>query len=65
LGNSVDLRDVHRTSRETDVLDESRKEILVADVYPAIVVLARNVCVVRSDVLPLLDVDYFPSLGGD
>ena len=58
------MRGVHRTSRETDVLDESRKEILVADVYPAIVV-TRNVCIVRSDVSSLLDVDYFPSLGGD
>ena len=56
---------VRRTSRETDVLDESRKEILVANVYPAIVVAARNVCIVRSDVSSLLDVDYFPSLGGD
>ena len=65
MGNSVDLRGVHRTSCETDVLDESRKEILVADVYPAIVVVARNVCIVRSDVSSLLDVDYFPSLGGD
>ena len=59
------MRVVHRTSRETDVLDESRKEILVADVYPAIVVVARNVCIVRSDVSSLLDVDYFPSLGGN
>jgi hypothetical protein len=54
-------------SRETDVLDESRKEILVADVYPAILVVCnvRVVCVVSSDVSSLLDIDYFACLGGD
>jgi hypothetical protein len=47
---------VHGTNRETDVLDESRKEILVADVYTASVV---------SDGSSLPDVDYFSCLGGD
>jgi hypothetical protein len=55
---------VHRTGRETDVLDESGKEVLVADVYPAVVV-ARDVRIVRSDVASLPDIDYFSCLGGD
>jgi hypothetical protein len=58
---------VHRTGHETDVLDESWKEILVADVYPAVVVICNVcvVCVVRSDVSSLPDVDYFSCLGRD
>lgn len=51
-----------RQSRETDVLDESREEILVADVYyPASLVA----CGVRSDVSSFPGIDYFPCLGGD
>jgi hypothetical protein len=40
----LELRVHHRTVVvKTDVLDESWKEILVADVYPAIVVAAMSV----------------------
>ena len=52
---------------KSHVLDESRKEILVANVRPAIVVVAArdDVCVVRSDVSSLPDIDYFSRPDGD
>jgi hypothetical protein len=53
---------------ETDVLDEPGEEILVADVYPAIVVVrvaAYEIRVVCSGISSFADVDYLSGVGGD
>jgi hypothetical protein len=48
-----------------NVLDETRKEVLVADVYPAIVVVASEICIICSGMSSLADVDYLPCADRD
>ena len=53
---------------ETDVLDEPGEDILVADVYPAIIVVrvaAYEIRVVCSGMSSFADVDYLSGVGGD
>jgi hypothetical protein len=53
---------------ETDVLDEPGEEILVANVYPAIVVVrvgAHEIRVVCSGMSSFADVDYLSGVGRD
>lgn len=46
-----------------NVLDETRKEVLVADVYPAIVVVASEICILCPGMSSLADVNYLSCAG--